>query len=555
MKHPVIPNPLVAELINACLASDLPLEQRQVQLKALRLESADLADFIDQKALERLDQAKLGLREAQKCQAELKEMLERVLATPWFPAVFVGPLASACGQKWIVQHGGTRRAVNLASEVKGEALRPGDQVFLNHELNVITGISPEGLPRYGELGLFDRKTSDGHLVVKWRDDELVLQPAHPLVGAALQPGDLVRFDRSFWMAFEKVEKVQGKEFLLEEVPNLTRDLLGGQAAGYETMLTTLSALLVAPEKARRYRLSGRNSILLVGPPGCGKTYMTRIVASELGRLSGRQARFGVIKPAAWESPYVGETARSIRDTFKALREGARNGLAFLFLDEIESVARTRGHFSNVHSDKHLAALLAELDGFEDRKDIAIIAATNRRDLLDPALLARFAVEVQVQRPDSRAAKAILNVHLPLSLPFSPNGELAARTHDELIERAVSHVYAPNADNAICRLRFRDGKERTINARALVSGRFLMQLCENACRRAFVRELRGGEPGLNAADLEQAVSEGIQRLRTQITPNNAHAHLADLPQDIDVVGVEPVARKVSNPRRYLNLDPV
>src|SRR5262249_19349735 len=156
------------------------------------------------------------------------------------------------------------------------------------------------------------------------------------------------------------------------------------------------------------------------------------------------------------SPYVGATQKAIRDTFKTLRQATRDGLAFLFLDELESFARTRGHFANIHSDKHLAALLAELDGFEDRKDIAIIAATNRKDLLDPALLARFAVEVQVSRPDSSAAKAILNIHLPSSLPFSPNGELAAGTRDELIESAVSHLYAPNADNAICRIRFRDG---------------------------------------------------------------------------------------------------
>jgi proteasome-associated ATPase len=357
------------------------------------------------------------------------------------------------------------------------------------------------------------------------------------------------------MAFDKVENVAGKEFILDEVPCLTRELLGGLDHSYEEMMTTLGAVLVNPELARRYRLTGRNSILLVGPPGCGKTHMTRIVVSELGRLSGRRARFGVVKPGAWESPYVGATQKAIRDTFKSLRDAARDGLAFLFLDELESIARTRGHFANIHSDKHLAALLAELDGFQDRQDIGIIAATNRKDLLDPALLARFSSEVQVERPDQFAARQILGIHLPPELPFAPNGVLAAGTRDEIIEKAISLLYAPNADNVVCRIRFRDGKDRTITARELISGRLFMQLCESACRRAYARERRGGVAGITAGDMEHAVVDTIDRLRTQVTPTNAHAHLANLPQDVDVVSVEPVVRKVPNRRRYITLDPI
>jgi len=283
--------------------------------------------------------------------------------------------------------------------------------------------------------------------------------------------------------------------------------------------------------------------------------MTRIAVSEISRVSGRKARFGVVKPAAWESPYVGMTQKAIRDTFKTLRAPADGGISCLLIDEIESISRTRGHFANIHSDKALAALLAELEGFEDRTDIAVIAATNRKDLLDPALLGRFGDEVQVGRPDQSAANAIFRIHLPKSLPFSPNGELAASTHNEIIETAVSLLYAPNADNAICRLRFRDGKDRTIHARELVSGRFFKQICEKACHSAFVRERRGGEPGINIGDMERAVATGMQRLRTQLTPMNAHSHLSDLPQDVDVVSVEPVVRKVANARRYLNLEPV
>ncbi len=538
-----------------CFRAELPIGQRQAQIKALRQQSAEMSDLIDQSLLEQVDQARLGLKQAGKSQAELKSIVDKVLAAPWFSAVYLAPLAAKTGSRAIVHQGGSRRVVELAPEIKAASLHPGDQVFLSHELNMITGISPEGPPRFGELGVFDRRTSDGQLVVNSRDEELVLQPAHSLADSGLQAGDLVRFDRAIWMAFAKVEGAQGKEFMLEEIPDLPRTLLGGLDAPYDAMLTALSALVVAPEMARRYRLSGRNSILLVGPPGCGKTYMTRIVASEVARLSGRRARFGVVKPAAWESPYVGVTQKAIRDTFKVLREAARDGVSYLLLDELESFGRARGHFANIHSDKHLAALLAELEGFEDRQDVAIIAATNRKDLLDPSLLARFALEIPVGRPDETTAKAILDIHLPASLPFSPNGELAAGTRDEIIETAVSLLYAPNADNTLCRIRFRDNTERTITARELVSGRLLQQMCASACRRAFVRELRGGEAGVNADDMEQAVAESMERLRTLLTPVNAHIHLGNLPQDVDVVSVEPVVRKVSNARRYLSLDPV
>src|SRR5437762_8908126 len=249
MKRTATPDPLVTELINHCFKSDVPIEQRQAQLKALRQESPMLAEVIDRGLLERLDQARAGLREARQCQANVKEMLDKVLSTPWFPAVYLGPLATPAGPRVIVNQNGTRRVVSLAPQLRVETLRVGEQVFLNNELNVITEISPDGPPLCGELGMFDRRTPEGSLVIKWRDDEIVLQPAYTLAGIGLERGDLVRFDRSVWMAWAKVENTQAKEFMLDEVPNLPRELLGGQDGNYEQLLTTLSAIVVAPEKA------------------------------------------------------------------------------------------------------------------------------------------------------------------------------------------------------------------------------------------------------------------------------------------------------------------
>src|SRR5262249_35402539 len=158
------------------------------------------------------------------------------------------------------------------------------------------------------------------------------------------------------------------EFLLADVPEITRDQVGGQDENLETLFASLTTILLDPVRAARYRQHGRNSVLMVGPPGCGKTLMAKVAASEISRLSRKKCRIAVVKPAAWESPFVGETQRNIRQFFQALAEAAKDGFVIAFFDEVESVGRVRGGVTNHHSDKFLAALLTELNGFQDRKD-------------------------------------------------------------------------------------------------------------------------------------------------------------------------------------------
>jgi ATP-dependent 26S proteasome regulatory subunit len=482
------------------------LEEKVRFLQDLRRHSEELGRQADRFLVDQVAHLHQGLIEAQENQKKLKAVLEKLSATPWHPAVFLRPVATPLGQRVMVMHGSSRRVVELADGVDLDSLAIGDEVFLGNELNVVMGKSPCGIPQCGETAFFDRYTSDRRLVLKWRD----------------------------------------------EVPDIGREQVGGQEANLETLLSTLTTILVAPDKAQLYGLGGRQSILMVGPPGCGKTLMARVAASEIARLSGKRCRFGVVKPAEWESPWVGETQQNIRNCFKALREAAQDGFAVLFLDEIEAVGRIRGSVIGHHSDKFLAALLAELDGFTDRGGVAIIAATNRKDMVDPALLERLSdVEIHVSRPDMRGARAIFQIHLPESLPYSPNGASAEDTRLEIIETAVSRFYSPNAENELCILRFRDGKTRTVTARELASGRIFEQICRAARQAAFLRDVRGGEPGLRVADIENAVSHAMKRLASTLSLRNVHAYLSDLPQDVDVVSVEPVVRKVSRPHRYLH----
>lgn len=508
----------------------------------IRTSSPDLGPVLDAALLEHLERARQGLQAAEAMHAELRELLERLAAPPWHPALFLRAVETALGPRAMVLYGGNRRLVGMTDDVPLDSLATGEEVFLGPEGNVVQGVSPYGTPRHGETAFFERATGDGRFVLRWRDEEVVVGIADALRDVRIEAGDQVRWDRAACLALEKIEGAKGRRFIIDDVPDVGRDQVGGQDANLERVLSALTATLVDPARASRYRIGKRRTILMVGSPGCGKTLTARVAAAELRRLSGQRCAFAVVKPAEWESPWVGESQQNIRNCFRALRE-VEDGYAVLFLDEIDAIGRIRGGAANPHGDKSLTALLAELDGFSDREGVVIIAATNRKDLVDPALLERLSdIEVTFQRPDMRGARAIFEIHLPEDVPVQTD-------RDELIETAVSRFYSPNGGNEICTIGLRDGKVRTVAARELASGRMFSQVCRSACLAAFLREVRGGPAGVRVADVEEACAEAMERLAATLTPRNVHAYLADLPQDVDVVRVEPVVRKTARPHRY------
>ena len=552
-----MPRPARNEILHASIL-DVGENAPNLDEKLSLLEAICIADpaeslRIAQLLLKQTAQMRDGLFQAKEAQGELAGLLAKLTAFPWHTAMFVSAVDTPEGPRAIVLHGSTQRVVGLNDGIDLAALNVGEEVFLANGLNVIMAASPRGMRRGGETASFERRLPDGQLVLKWRDEELVVDAAPALRDCELAPSDVVRFDRGLFTAFAKVDRPRDHKNLLEEVPDIRRDQIGGLDAHIDTMFSALTLALTNPDSAARYGLQGRQSILMIGPPGCGKTMLARAGASEVMRANGMPCRIAVVKPAEWESPFVGETQANIRAFFKSLREAAENGFVVAFLDEIEAVGRTRGSAVGHHSDKFLAALLAELDGFADRKNIAIISATNRKDLVDPALLERISdTEIFVQRPNLQGARAIIGIHLPPTLPFNPNGSEAPATREDLISCAVSRFYSPNADNEISTIRFRDGKDRTVFARELVSGRIFEQVCRHARRVACERELRGeGEPGLRRDDIDSAVTAAMQRMATTLSVENAHSYL-DLPPDLAVVSVRPVIRKVKRPGDYLDL---
>ncbi|MGC8863588.1 MAG: AAA family ATPase, partial [Armatimonadota bacterium] len=375
----------------------------------------------------------------------------------------------------------------------------------------------------------------------------------PLKDAQVKPGDVVLWDRSAGVVFEKLEAGGGSRFIIDEIPNATVSQIGGQERCVNELLSALTLNLVAPHIGAKYGLDGRQSILLWGPPGCGKTLLARVAVAEISRLSGRRCRFALVKPGQWESMWVGQTEENIRNFFQTLREIAEDDYVLVFFDEIESIGRIRGGVTSHHSDRFLAAFLAELDGFIGRGRVAIVAATNRKDLIDPALLERLSdIEIPVPRPDMAGARAIFRIHLTDSVPYRSNGCSPGETREHIIETIVSKFYSPNADNNLCTLRFRDGRTRTIAAREMASGRVIEQICRAARRKAAIRESQGGERGVCLRDVDDALGDAIERLASTLTISNAHAYLADLPQDVDVVAVEPIRGKVAREHDYLRV---
>jgi proteasome-associated ATPase len=552
-------DPAAAKRLSA-MGDGAPQAEEKLQwLSECRRDVPQLNEALDRILLGEVYRYHGGLTRAREAQEHIKELLDRLTTPPWQPAVFLGAACTTAGPAALVASGSSRRVVQLNDGVSLDALSAGDEVFLTKDLNAIVARSESNSLRAGDVAAFDRYTADGRLVLNTRDEETIVDAAARLAAGGLKSGDLVRWDRAMGMAFELVERSGGHDIFLEDTPAETFADIGGLERQIEELQRAVLMRFRHGAVVAKYGLKPKRSVLLWGPPGTGKTMLARALANQLSAISpSGRARFASIKPGSLNSVWFGQTERNYREVFRAARAAGERDPdipVVLYFDEVDSVGAARSDVGTRVDDRVLTAFMAELDGLEARGNVMVVASTNRRAALDPGLTRPGRLGdcvIHVPAPGRKAARAVLAKHLRTDVPFARNGHGAdtAATREEILDAAIARLFAPNGDSDLAVMMFRDGKRREVKSRDLVSGAVLAKIANAAVELAAIREAYGGLAGVRLDDVVGALDAEMESAARVLTPANCRAYLIDLPQDVDVVSVQMVERKVPRPERYL-----